>query len=125
MRLPDHRTPAGRRALLGGVAVLLAVLAVVWYGWRTTAGQVMPTVTAYSVLSDASIRVEYDLVRPEGVAVTCRVSALDGRKGRVGTVEDAVPAGSGPVVHRSVEVRTSSRAVTGVVQSCVRQPSAG
>ena len=125
MRLPDHRTPAGRRALLGGIAVLVAVVAVAVYGWRATAGQVRPTVTAYEVTSDASTRVEYDLVRPAGVAVTCRVSALDGRKGRVGTVEDAVPAGDGHVVHREVVVRTSARAVTGVVESCVRVTAAG
>lgn len=125
MPRPDPRTPAGRRALLGGLAVALAVVAVAWYGWRTTAGQVVPTVTAYSVTSDSTTRVEYDLVRPAGVAVTCRVSALDGRKGRVGTVVDEVPTGEGHVVHRSVEIRTSARAVTGLVESCVRRPAGG
>ncbi|GGL35395.1 DUF4307 domain-containing protein [Phycicoccus endophyticus] len=120
MPLPDPRSPAGRRVLLAAAAVLLAVLAVVWYGWSTTAGQVRPTVTGYRVESDTLVRVGYDLVRPEGTAVTCRVAGLDSRKGRVGVVEDRVPAQGPAVVHRTVEVRTSARAVTGVVESCTR-----
>ena len=120
MRLPDPREPAGRRVLLAALAVVVAVAGVSWYGWRATAGQVRPAVTGYRVESDALVRVGYDLVRPEGVAVTCRVSALDGGKARVGTVEDAVPADGPSIVHRVVEVRTSTRAVTGVVESCVR-----
>ncbi len=123
MRPPDPRTPSGRRQWLALAAVLAAVAAVSWYGWATTAGQVRPEVTAYDVRSDAAIRVEYDLVRPEGTPVTCRVSALDSRKGRVGVVTDEVPAAGGPVVHRIVDIRTSARAVTGVVESCVRVTS--
>ena len=38
----------------------------------------------------------------------------------IGTVEDAVPATGPASVHRQVRVRTSVRAVTGVVDSCVR-----
>ena len=64
--------------------------------------------------------VEYDLHRPAGVAVLCRVSALDGSRNRVGTVEDAVPASGPTSVHREVRVRTSARAVTGVVDACTR-----
>ena len=47
-----------------------------------------PEVTGYRVESDTSIVVEYDLHRPAGVAVVCRISALDGGRNRVGTVED-------------------------------------
>ena len=50
----------------------------------------------------------------------CRVSALDGSRNRVGTVEDAVPASGPASVHREVRVRTSARAVTGVVDACTR-----
>ncbi|MBM6402749.1 DUF4307 domain-containing protein [Phycicoccus sp. CSK15P-2] len=120
----DLRSRAGRTRLAGLAAVALAVLAVVWYGWASTSGQVRPQVTGYRVESDSSVRVEYDLVRPEGTAVLCRVSGLDARKGRVGTVEDSVPGDGPSVVHRSVVVRTSARAVTGVVESCVRRPAA-
>jgi hypothetical protein len=36
-------------------------------------------------------------------------------------VEDRVPATGPEIVHRVVHVRTSARAVTGVVESCVRE----
>ncbi len=118
--LPDPRTAAGRRAVLAVAALVLAVAGVAWYGWTTTAGQVRPVVTGYRVESDTLTRVGYDLARPAGTAVTCRVSALDSGKGRVGAVEDHVPADGPAVVHRVVEVRTSARAVTGVVEACTR-----
>jgi hypothetical protein len=118
--LPRPRPGTGRWWVVGTVGIVLAVALVIWWGWTTTAGAVRPAVTAYEVMSDSSIRVEYDLARPAGVAVDCEVAALDSRKGRVGVAEDHVPAGGASVVHREVTVRTSARAVTGVVQSCVR-----
>jgi hypothetical protein len=123
--LPDPRTPQGRRVLAAGLALLAAVVAISWYGWSTTSAQVRVQVTAYEVESDALTRVEFDVSRPAGTALTCRVSALDDRKGRVGTVIETVPATGPTVVHEVVRVRTSARAVTGVVESCVRGADAG
>jgi hypothetical protein len=121
--LPRPEPGTGRWWLVGVVGVALAVALVVWWGWRTTAGAVRPQVTGYEVVSDREIRVEYRLQRPEGVAVDCEVAALDARKGRVGLVTDRVPAAGAALVDRAVTVRTSARAVTGVVQSCVRRAS--
>ncbi len=120
MTLPRPEPGTGRWWVVGTVGVTLAVALVVWWGWTRTSGAVSPVVTAYEVQSDTSIRVEYDLARPVGVAVDCQVAALDSRKGRVGVVPDHVPADGPAVVHRVVTIRTSARAVTGVVQSCVR-----
>ena len=63
---------------------------------------------------------EYDLHRPAGVAVVCRSARSTAGRNRVGTVEDAVPAQGPTSVHREVTLRTSVRAVTGVVASCTR-----
>jgi hypothetical protein len=52
--------------------------------------------------------------------VVCRITALDGGRNRVGTVDDDVPAQGPTSVHRVVSLRTSVRAVTGVVDSCTR-----
>ena len=57
---------------------------------------------------------------PRASPSICQVVALDAGKGRVGTVEDSVPAQGPTSVHREVRVRTSARAVTGVVDSCTR-----
>ena len=120
MPLPRPAPGTARWWVVGTVGVLLGVGAIVWYGIATTVGSVRPEVTAYRVESDTSIVVEYDLHRPAGTAVTCRIAALDGTRARVGTVEDAVPADGPTSVHREVRLRTSVRAVTGVVDSCVR-----
>ena len=121
MRLPDATTHEGRLRWAGVVAVLVAVAAVAVVGWRATSGAVVPEVVGYEVLSDTEVTVDYLLSRPEGTAVTCRIAALDVRKARVGVAEDLVPAGGPAVVRREVTVRTSARAVTGVVESCVRE----
>ncbi|MGL4175959.1 MAG: DUF4307 domain-containing protein [Dermatophilaceae bacterium] len=118
--LPRPVPGTGRWWALGAFGTALVLGFAVWWAAASTVGGVRPTVTGYDVESDASIVVEYDLARPEGVAVVCRVSALDGGRGRVGTVEDAVPAAGPASVRRVVRVRTSTRAVTGVVDSCTR-----
>ena len=120
MPLPRPAPGTTRWWVVGTVWCLLAVGVIVWWGIVGTVGSVRPEVTGYRVESDAGVLVEYDLHRPAGVAVLCRVSALDGSRNRVGTVEDAVPASGPPSVHREVRVRTSARAVTGVVDACTR-----
>ena len=120
MPLPRPAPGTTRWWVLGSVGILLSVAVIVWWGIVGTSGSVRPEVTGYRVESDASIVVRYDLHRPPDTAVLCRVSALDGSKARVGTVEDAVAAGGPASVSREVRVRTSVRAVTGVVDSCVR-----
>lgn len=120
MLLPRPAPGTTRWWVVGTIGILSAVGVIVWWGIVSSAGSVRPEVTGYAVESSAQIIVEYDLHRPEGVAVVCRVSALDSSKARVGTVEDAVPAAGPTSVHRVVAVRTSVRAVTGVVDSCTR-----
>jgi hypothetical protein len=106
--------------VVGALGCLTAVGVIVWWGITSTTGSVRPEVTGYEVTSDTSVVVEYDLHRPADVAVVCRISALDSGHNRVGTVEDAVPAQGPTSVHRVVSLRTSVRAVTGVVDSCTR-----
>ena len=120
MPLPRPAPGTTRWWAVGTIGILSAVGVIVWWGIVSTTGSVRPEVTGYAVESDALVVVDYDLHRPEGVAVLCRVSALDASKARVGTVEDAVPAAGPTSIHRVVEVRTSVRAVTGVVDSCTR-----
>ena len=120
MPLPRPAPGTTRWWVVGIVGCLAAVGVIVWWGIVTTVGSVRPEVTGYKVESDTSIVVEYDLHRPAGTAVVCRISALDSGRNRVGTVEDAVPATGPTSVHRVVSLRTSVRAVTGVVDSCTR-----
>ena len=56
--------------------------------------------------------------RPDGEAVTCRLQALDTTFGVVGVLDVQIPASQERSVHREEIVRTTSRAVTGVVDTC-------
>jgi hypothetical protein len=120
MSLPRPAPGTTRWWVVGVVGCLAAVGVIVWWGIITTSGSVRPEVTGYRVESDTSIVVEYDLHRPAGVAVVCRISALDSGRNRVGTIEETVPADGPTSVHRVVSMRTSVRAVTGVVDACTR-----
>ena len=120
MPLPRPAPGTTRWWVVGVVGCLTAVGVIVWWGITSTTGSVRPEVTGYEVRSDTSVVVEYDLHRPAEVAVVCRISALDSGHNRVGTVEDAVPAQGPTSVHRVVLLRTSVRAVTGVVDTCTR-----
>jgi hypothetical protein len=123
MPFPRPAPGTARWWVIGTLGCLAAVGVIVWWGIVSTVGSVRPEVTGYEVRSDTSVVVEYDLHRPAGTAVVCRVIALDGGRNRVGTVDDAVPATGPASVHRVVELRTSVRAVTGVVDSCTRVTS--
>lgn len=118
-RLP-RPAPGTLRWWIVGVAGVGAMVAfVVWYGIASTVGGVHPEVTGYRVSSDTEVSVTYRLVRPADTAVTCTISGIDAKKGHVGTVTDEIPAGA-ERVERTVDIRTAQRAVTGVVDSCVR-----
>ena len=119
MPLPRLAPGTMRWWIVGVLGVGAMVAVVIWYGLAANVGAVVPEVTAYRVVSDSQLEVDYRLTRPADRAVTCTITGLDARKGVVGTVTDEVPAGESRV-QRSVEIRTAQRAVTGVVDSCVR-----
>ncbi len=110
--------------IVGGLWVVVASAIIVWVAVVRIPQQVSPQVTGFAIATDGSVVVDYDLRRPAHTPVDCVVTALDSHHGRVGAATDAVPAGaSAGIVHRTVTVRTSSPAVTGVVDSCVRRAS--
>lgn len=118
MPIPRPAPGTARWWAVGGLGITVMVAAVVWFG-LASANALTADVTAYEVVSDSELRLGYDVHRPDGAAVRCTIEAQDVRHGRVGTVTDDVAAGARSV-HREVTVRTSARAVTGVVASCIR-----
>jgi hypothetical protein len=120
MPLPRPAPGTARWWVVGAVGITVAVAVIVWFG-LASANALGADVTSYNVVSDSEMTLGYDVHRPDGAAVRCTVEAQDVRHARVGTVTDDVPAGARSV-HREVRVRTSARAVTGVVASCVRLP---
>ncbi|HEY8306424.1 MAG TPA: DUF4307 domain-containing protein [Lapillicoccus sp.] len=111
-----------RRAWTVTGAVVGAVFAVLigWWTLRNEGQRITATTIGYKIESDTSVLVSFDVSRPPGLAVTCSVRAMDGHFTVVGTADIAVPPEGEQVVHLQKAVRTTSRAVTGVVQDCVR-----
>ena len=122
MPLPRPAPGTGKWWLVGIIGCTIGVALATWLGLANTVGQITWTDTGYKVIDDRSVRVDFDVHRQAGQAVTCRVHALDQTFGVVGVVDVAVPATTTPSVHRQVVVRTASRAVTGVVETCSATP---
>ena len=120
MPLPRPAPGTLRWWIIGIVGVTAMTALLVWRGIAGSVGAVVPQVTGYDVRSDAQLTLTYQVVRPVGVAIRCELTGLDERKGPVGTLIDMIPPGDSPVI-REVTIRTTQRAVTGVVTSCVRQ----
>jgi len=114
--------PRRRRgwAVAGGVVGLVVAVLVAWWTLRNEGQRITATTIGYRVESNTTVTVSFDVSRPPGLAVTCTVRALDGHFTVVGVADIGVPPEGERVVHLEKAVRTTSRAVTGVVQDCVR-----
>jgi len=118
MPLPRPAPGTGRWWVIGTIGCAIGVALATWLGLANSLGRVTWTDTAYRVVDDRTVTVDFDVYRSPGQAVQCRVRALDQAFGVVGVVDVAIPAGEARSVHRQVTIRTTSRAVTGTVQSC-------
>jgi hypothetical protein len=118
MPLPRPAPGTGRWWVIGTIGCTIGVALAMWLGLANSLGAVTWTDTAYKVVDDRSVRVEFDVHRSPGQAVTCRVEAQDTAHGVVGVLDVAVPPSSERSVHQVVVVRTASRAVGGSVRSC-------
>jgi len=100
------------------IGILLGSAMAIWWGLASTVGKPTWTVMGYHVVDDRSVDVTYLVSRQPGQDVTCTLHALDTRFATVGLIEVQVPASDTSSVRRTTRVRTTTRAVTGVVQSC-------
>ena len=120
---PDPAAEARRRrawAVTGGVIGLVAAVFIGWWTVRNEGQRITASTISYRVESDTSVWVQFDVSRPPGLAVTCTVRAMDGHFTVVGTADVVIPPEGDRVVRLDKSIRTTSRAVTGLVQDCVR-----
>ena len=120
---PDPAVEARRRrawAVTGGVIGLVAAVFIGWWTVRNEGQRITASTISYRVESDTSVWVQFDVSRPPGLAVTCTVRAMDGHFTVVGTADVVVPPEGDRLVRLDKSIRTTSRAVTGLVQDCVR-----
>jgi Domain of unknown function (DUF4307) len=100
------------------IGILLGCALAVWWGLASTVGKPSWTVMSYRVIDDRTVDVTYLVSRPTGREVTCVISALDRSFATVGLIDVHVPGSDASTVKLTTRVRTTTRAVTGVVQSC-------
>jgi hypothetical protein len=104
--------------VIATIGILLGCAMAVWWGLASTVGRPTWTVLSYRVLDDRSVDVTYLVSPPTGREARCLIGALDRSFATVGLVEVRVPATDASSVRRTTKVRTTTRAVTGVVKSC-------
>jgi hypothetical protein len=104
--------------VVGTIGILLGCAMAVWLGLASTLGKATAQDIGYRVLDDRTVEVTYRVSRPAGRDVTCVIRALDKGFATVGLVEVHIPGSDASTVERTTRVRTTTRAVTGLVRSC-------
>ena len=115
---PPPRPGHAKWWVVGTIGILLGCALAVWFGLASTVGKPSWTDLGYHVIDDRTVDVTYLVSRPIGRDVTCAIRAMDQGFGTVGLVEVHIPGSDTSSVKRTTRVRTTTRAVTGVVRSC-------
>jgi hypothetical protein len=118
VQIPRPAPGAAMGWVLATAGILIGCSMAVWWGLASTVGHPSWTVVSYRVVDDRNVDVTYLVSRPRGREATCVVRALDRSFATVGMVEARVPASQASSVTHTTRVRTTTRAVTGVVKSC-------
>ena len=118
MPIPRPAPGSAKRWVVATTGILLGSAMTVWWGLASTVGKPSWTLMSYHVVDDRNVDVTYLVSRPTGRDVTCVISAMDGSFATVGLIEVHVPGSDASSVKRVTRVRTTTRAVTGVVTSC-------
>jgi len=114
-RIPPHTR---RWWVVGTLGCALGVAFAVWWGVAGTSTGISYQDIGYHVIDDRTVDVTFEVVRPPRTRVTCLLQALDARFGSVGSAQVAVPVSSSSTVQRTARLRTTTRAVTGIVKVC-------
>ena len=118
MPIPRPAPGTGKWWVVGTIGILLGCAMAVWFGLASTVGKPSWAVVGYRVIDDRTVEVTYVVSRPVGRDVTCLIRAMDQGFGTVGLLEVHIPGSETSSVRRTTTVRTTTRAVTGVVRSC-------
>jgi len=104
--------------VIGTVGILAGVGLAIWFGLSATLGQPSWDTLGYKVVSDQQVRVDFQVYRPGGTALTCTIEALAKDFSPVGTTTVDVAASTDETTTEVATLRTTSRAVTGQVKTC-------
>jgi hypothetical protein len=117
VQIPRPAPGTARWWVVGTLGILLGCAMAVWFGLAGTVGRPSWTLVGYRVIDDRAVDVTYVVSPPAGRGATCLIQAMDQSFATVGLLEVHIPASVAPA-QRTTRVRTTTRAVTGVVRSC-------
>ncbi|CAN5314066.1 hypothetical protein BH11ACT2_BH11ACT2_20910 [soil metagenome] len=103
---------------VGAIIVLVFGAWALWAGPLASGSDIEVEDSGNVVESDSLVQVRYQLTTPADTAVKCAVQALDLSFGIVGWKIVSVPASSERTRVLHSEVRTSQRAVSGLIYRC-------
>jgi hypothetical protein len=116
--IPRPAPGTGKWWVVGTIGIALGCAMAVWFGLASTVGRPGWQDLGYRVIDDRAVDVTYLVSRPVGRDVTCLIRAMDQGFGTVGQLEVHIPGSDDSSVQLTTRVRTTTRAVTGVVRSC-------
>lgn len=113
-------SPARRRAALavGALAALTALAWIVWAGIGQASADVRWSDVGFVIQGDTGVAVTYDVGKDPARTAVCSLRALARDNTAVGIAEVRVGPSSEQVTRRTDLIRTSAKAVTGVVRQC-------
>ena len=107
------------------VLVAVFTLGLALYGTSRIMGVAAEQVTAetfgFKVVDDRTATITFDVTKPPEATVLCTVHAQDLKKALVGSAEIVIPPASQRVTNHTATIKTTTKAVAAIVQSCVRQ----
>lgn len=106
-------------AIVAGVAGLVAVIAwVVWGGLLGPSASLEARDLGHEIVSDSRVRVSFEVTADAGAEVGCAVQALNESFTVVGWKVIALPVSEQRTRSLSEELRTTERAVSGLIYRC-------
>lgn len=115
-------SPKSQRWMIIG-ALILALGAMVYFTVGNAVGQITHNDVGYTIISDTEATVDFEVSKDHDVTVQCMIHVLDNSYAVVGArvITIGPHEGSEPgdrSEYYRTELRTESRGVTGVVDSC-------
>ncbi|NRQ51689.1 DUF4307 domain-containing protein [Aeromicrobium stalagmiti] len=102
---------------VAAVGITLGVAFAAWVGFQKD--PVTGRLWGYEVLDDNLVAVKLDVIRPDPLAVQCTVYAQSEDHSIVGEKTVDIPASPREKVRVEIDIETQSRAVNGVLRTCV------
>ena len=118
-RTPQHRLRERIILIIGGLLVAAVFIAwVVWVGMDSGRENIGAHDVAHSIIDDSSVSITWQVSVTEGTAVSCALQAQNESHAIVGWKIIDIPASTDFNNRYREVIRTSQRAVTGLIYRC-------